>query len=93
MSDSVYYHQGCPVCGRMLRIGVRLLGQRVYCQHCGGGFRATDETLEDDEGAFRPLAHVQKDRVEMLLERASEAIGNSLKDKQSQEEDVAQEIV
>ena len=48
MSDSVYYHQGCPVCGRMLRIGVRLLGQRVYCQHCGGGFRATDETLEED---------------------------------------------
>ncbi len=93
MSDSVYYHQGCPVCGRMLRIGVRLLGQRVYCQHCGGGFRATDETLEDDEGAFQAVAQVQKDRIEMLLERASEAIGNSLKDEQSQEEDVAQEIV
>lgn len=93
MSDSVYYHQGCPVCGRMLRIGVRLLGQRVYCQHCGGGFRATDETLEDDEGAFRAVAQVQKDRIEMLLERASEAIGNSIKDDQSQEEDVAQEIV
>lgn len=93
MSDSVYYHQGCPVCGRMLRIGVRLLGQRVYCQHCGGGFRATDETLEDDEGAFRAVTQVQKDRIEMLLERASEAIGNSIKDDQSQEEDVAQEIV
>ena len=93
MSDSVYYHQGCPVCGRMLRIGVRLLGQRVYCQHCGGGFRATDETLEDDEGAFRAVSQIQEDRIEMLLERASEAIGNSLKDEQSQEEDVAQEIV
>ena len=93
MSDSVYYHQGCPVCGRMLRIGVRLLGQRVYCQHCGGGFRATDETLEDDEGAFRAVSQIQEDRIEMLLERASEAIVNSLKDEQSQEEDVAQEIV
>ena len=93
MSDSVYYHQGCPVCGRMLRIGVHLLGQRVYCQHCGGGFRATDETLEDDEGAFRAVSQIQKDRIEMLLERASEAIVNSMNDEQSQEEDVAQEIV
>ena len=93
MSDSVYYHQGCPVCGRMLRIGVRLLGQRVYCQHCGGGFRATDETLEDDEGAFRAVSQIQKDRIEMLLERASEAIVNSMNDEQSQEEDVAQAIV
>ena len=76
MSDSVYYHQGCPVCGRMLRIGVRLLGQRVYCQHCGGGFRATDETLEDDEGAFRAVSQLQEERIEMLLERASEAIVN-----------------
>ena len=91
MSDSVYYHQGCPVCGRMLRIGVRLLGQRVYCQHCGGGFRATDETLEEDEGAVRAMEQIQEDRIEMLLERATEAIGNLLKSEQSQEEDIAQE--
>ena len=91
MSDSVYYHQGCPVCGRMLRIGVRLLGQRVYCQHCGGGFRATDETLEEDEGAVRAMEQIQEDRIEMLLERATEAIANSLKSEQSQQEDIAQE--
>ena len=90
MSDSVYYHQGCPVCGRMLRIGIRLLGQRVYCQHCGGGFRATDETLEEDEGAVRAIEQIQEDRIEMLLERATEAIGNSLKSEQPREEDVAQ---
>ena len=93
MSDSVYYHQGCPVCGRMLRIGVRLLGQRVYCQHCGGGFRATDETLEEDEGALREVGKIQRDRIEMLLERANKAVGNSLKGEQSQEEDVTQEAV
>ena len=93
MSDSVYYHQGCPVCGRMLRIGVRLLGQRVYCQHCGGGFRATDETLEEDEGALRVVGKIQQDRIEMLLERANKAVGNSLKGDQSQEEDVTQEAV
>lgn len=93
MSDSVYYHQGCPVCGRMLRIGVRLLGQRVYCQHCGGGFRATDETLEEDEGALQAVGKIQQDRIEMLLERANKAVGNSLKGDQSQEEDVTQEAV
>ena len=93
MSDSVYYHQGCPVCGRMLRIGVRLLGQRVYCQHCGGGFRATDETLEEDEGSLREVGKIQRDRIEMLLERANRAVGNSLKGDQSQEEDVTQEAV
>ena len=93
MSDSVYYHQGCPVCGRMLRIGVRLLGQRVYCQHCGGGFRASDETLEVDEEALRAVGKIQQDRIEMLLERAKEAVGKSLKGKQSQEEDVTQEAV
>ena len=93
MSDSVYYHQGCPVCGRMLRIGVRLLGQRVYCQHCGGGFRATDETLEEDEEALQAVGKIQQDRIEMLLERASKAVSNSLKGEQSQEEDVTQEAV
>ena len=93
MSDSVYYHQGCPVCGRMLRIGVRLLGQRVYCQHCGGGFRATDETLEEDERALRAVGKIQQDRIEMLLERANKAVSNSLKGEQSQETDVTQEAV
>ena len=91
MSDSVYYHQGCPVCGRMLRIGVRLLGQRVYCQHCGGGFRATDETLEDDVGPLRAIEQIQDNRIERLLERAAEAIDNSLKVEQLEEEDIAQE--
>ena len=70
-----------------------MLGQRVYCQHCGGGFRATDETLEEDEGAVRAIEQIQEDRIEMLLERATEAIVNSMNDEQSQEEDVAQEIV
>ena len=65
MSDSVYYHQNCPVCGRMLRIGVRLLGRRVYCQHCGGGFRASDPALEA-VGQTETSA-TQADRVEQLL--------------------------
>jgi|688.fasta_scaffold2541874_1 hypothetical protein len=42
MFNIVHYYQPCPVCGRSLRIRVSLLGKRVFCQHCGGGFRATD---------------------------------------------------
>jgi|GEM_PF-507239 len=72
MSDSVYYHQGCPVCGRMLRIGVRLLGHRVYCQHCGGGFRATDSELES--AGDTAVRGSQTDRVEQLLARAAETL-------------------
>jgi len=46
MGNPVYYHQGCPVCGRTLRIRVTLLGKRVFCQHCGGGFLAMDASME-----------------------------------------------
>ena len=42
MSNVVHYYQPCPVCGRSLRIRVSLLGKRVFCQHCGGEFRAAD---------------------------------------------------
>ena len=75
MSGSVYYHQGCPVCGRMLRIGVRLLGRRVYCQHCGGGFRATDPDLESTAGGPEPGPDV--DRVEQLLARVDETLAHT----------------
>lgn len=67
MITPVYFHQGCPVCGRTLRIGVNLLGSRVYCQHCGGGFRASDASLTDaGDVADRPAMSV----VDELLERA-----------------------
>ena len=55
-------------------------------------FRATDETLEEDEGALRAVERSSRS-IEMLLERAIKAVGNSLKGDQSQEEDVTQEAV
>jgi len=71
MSDShpttdVFFNQSCPVCGRTVRIRVQLLGRRVYCQHCGGGFTALDASLRGD-----PAVH---DRVDELLARASRAL-------------------
>ncbi len=68
MSRNVYYNQQCPVCGRMLQITVQLLGRRVYCQHCGGGFMALDEHVSPSYGgAIKSTA----DRADELLERAA----------------------
>jgi hypothetical protein len=63
----VYFQQGCPVCGRRLEIDVNLLGRRVYCQHCGGGFVAMDASLVGHAG--EPSA--SPGRVDSLLERAA----------------------
>jgi hypothetical protein len=68
-SHNVFFHQGCPVCGRRLEINVALLGRRVYCQHCGGGFVALDESL-----GGTPVANAVSDtalKVDALLERAA----------------------
>jgi len=63
----VFFQQGCPVCGRRLDIDVNLLGRRVYCQHCGGGFVAMDPSLIT---AAAPLAQPDT-RVDALLEQAA----------------------
>jgi len=67
MVTNVFFNQSCPVCGRTLRIVVTLLGKRVYCQHCGGGFTAMDDSLRAKHtiSAAEPA-----DAVEALLERA-----------------------
>jgi predicted RNA-binding Zn-ribbon protein involved in translation (DUF1610 family) len=42
MSNSTFYVQSCPTCGRRLQIRVEYLGRRVVCQHCQGQFIAAD---------------------------------------------------
>jgi hypothetical protein len=66
MTSEVFFHQPCPVCGRTLQIRVHLLGRRVYCQHCGGGFVARDEALGPADPRRKRIA-----AVDDLLERAS----------------------
>lgn len=63
------FNQSCPVCGRRLRIRLQLLGRRVYCQHCGGGFQARDEAV----GERPPI----RDRVEDLLAQASRVLAEA----------------
>ena len=71
--NPVCYHQNCPVCGRNLRIRVMLLGRRVYCQHCGGGFVATDACTGDS--ASRLPGRPQSAIVDELIERAAVVLG------------------
>ena len=42
MSNSTYFMQECPTCGRELRIRVAYLGKFVVCQHCKSRFEACD---------------------------------------------------
>lgn len=65
----VSFHQGCPVCGRLLDIRVTLLGRRVYCQHCGGAFIAADPATAPAAGR-----QARDRRVAELIERADLAL-------------------
>lgn len=73
--NPVCYHQSCPVCGRNLRIRVLLLGRLVYCQHCGGGFTATDRCTGNP--AAEVEARPQATLVDELLERAAVVLSQS----------------
>lgn len=52
----------------MLQVRVQLLGRRVYCQHCGGGFLATDDPVVPSCGGVCQSA---ADRADELLEQAA----------------------
>lgn len=74
MQHAISYHQNCPVCGRNLRIRVTLLGKRVYCQHCGGGFIATEASGgKSDAGPGSGTPGL--DMVDALIERAEIVLG------------------
>jgi len=43
MSETAYFVQECPTCGRRLHIRVEYLGRMVVCRHCRGRLMATDQ--------------------------------------------------
>lgn len=82
---NVSYLQRCPVCSRLLRIRVSLLGKQVFCQHCGGKFVAIDPATrrhvaagaggccdDGDGSSVDPLL----ERVESALQRACQAVAH-----------------
>ena len=65
MSNSTYFTQECPTCGRRLQIRVEYLGRKVVCRHCQGQFVASD-----------PLStrHDCAEQENALLRRADELL-------------------
>lgn len=79
----MHFFQSCPICGRSLRIRVTLLGKKVFCRHCGGGFAARDGAstggpTASDASLARVLAEPSlEERVDHLLARASFVLARS----------------
>jgi hypothetical protein len=79
----MHFFQSCPICGRSLRIRVTLLGKKVFCRHCGGGFPARDgasttEAMTPDVSLSREVAEPSlAERVDHLLARASLVLARS----------------
>lgn len=61
----------------MLRIVVNLLGRRVYCQHCGGGFVAADDTMRSGATAAADESRTCDQAVDALLARAEALLARS----------------
>ena len=71
MSNSIYYVQECPTCGRNLQVRVDYLGKKVVCQHCGAEFEACDPASPAYPPMDSSLALLV--RVDELIEAASGA--------------------
>lgn len=74
MSNSTYFVQECPTCGRRLHVRVEYLGRKVVCQHCRGTFIAYDPT-----GAAYPRAETESflRRVDELLQYPADVAARS----------------
>ncbi len=72
MSNSTYFIQECPTCGRRLQIRVEYLGKAVVCQHCRGRFTACDPASNRYSGVLVGDALLQ--RADELLESAADYV-------------------
>jgi hypothetical protein len=42
--SQVFFHQDCPVCGRLMRVRIEWLGKEITCAHCNAVTVACDDT-------------------------------------------------
>ncbi|HEX4130068.1 MAG TPA: response regulator [Pirellulales bacterium] len=70
MSESTYFLQECPTCGRSLHIRVEYLGREVVCQHCRGRLLAHDGEGTGPAPADSSFEMLQ--RVDELLDLAEQ---------------------
>lgn len=76
----MHFFQSCPICGRSLRIRVTLLGKKVYCRHCGGGFPARDGVAGAGMATLGATCSGEpslQERVDLLLARASDVLARA----------------
>ena len=75
MSNSTYFSQECPTCGRNLLIRVEYLGKQVVCQHCRGRLCACDpaNTRIDDGEYSSALLRRAEELIESVDRRGSTA--------------------
>jgi len=66
MSNSTYFVQECPTCGRRLQVRVEYLGKQLVCQHCQGRFTAADPSGTPVEAG--PSANALLRRADELLD-------------------------
>jgi hypothetical protein len=65
MSNSIFFFQDCPTCGRRLRVCVEYLGKKVMCEHCHGTLVARDPASGGIDGPHSE--HDLLRRAEALL--------------------------
>ncbi|HWA98273.1 MAG TPA: response regulator [Pirellulales bacterium] len=70
MSESTYFLQECPTCGRSLHIRVEYLGREVVCQHCRGRLTAYDREGTGPTPSASSFEVLQ--RVDELLDMAEQ---------------------
>ncbi len=66
MSQSTYFVQECPTCGRRVQIRVEYLGRQVVCNHCQGNFDACERTTREVD--VEPVESPILRRANQLLE-------------------------
>ena len=65
MSQTTYFLNVCPTCGRKLQVRLEYLGREMMCNHCGADFIASDAitTPEPEESGDAII-----DRIDQLLD-------------------------
>jgi len=74
MSNSTYFIQVCPTCGRSLHVRVEYLNKKVICQHCRGGFVTGEPACQHANGL---------ESADVLLRRAEERLRDAPRTAQS----------
>ncbi len=78
MSNSTYFVQECPTCGRRLQLRVEYLGRTVVCQHCRGSFTAADPNgvRAGEPGSAPSLLRRAEELLQTISQREGRAKAN-----------------